>query len=65
MGMMTIWWLLGLAVLVVLVWAVVRAVGSPGIGRGEVSPEAILTRRYARGDVDREEYEGRLTDLRK
>ena len=65
MGMMTIWWLLGLAVLVVLVWAVVRAVGSPGIGRSEESPETILKRRYARGEVDREEYEGRLTDLRK
>ena len=65
MGMMAIWWLVGLAVLVVLVWAVVRAVGSPGIGRGEESPETILKRRYARGEVDREEYERRLTDLRK
>ena len=65
MGMMAIWWLVGLAVVAVLVWAVVRAVGSPGVGRGEESPEAVLKRRYARGEVDREEYERRLTDLRK
>ena len=65
MGMMAIWWLLGLAVLVVIIWGVVRVAGSPGMGRGDDSPEAILRRRYARGEVDREEYERRLTDLRK
>ena len=32
---------------------------------GEDSPEAILKRRYASGEVDREEYERKLTDLRK
>jgi uncharacterized membrane protein len=31
----------------------------------ERTPETILKRRYARGEVDREEYERRLTDLRK
>ena len=65
MGMMAIWWLSGLAVLGVVIWAVIRAAGSPGIGRGEESPETILKRRYARGEVDREDYERRLTDLRK
>lgn len=66
MGMMAVWWLFGLAALVLLVWVVVRAAGSAGIGRGEEeSPETILKRRYARGEVDREEYERRLNDLRK
>ena len=65
MAMMGVWWLLGLVVVILIVWAVVRAAGSPEIGRGEQSPEAILKRRYARGEVDREEYERRLTDLRK
>lgn len=49
----------------VVIWAVIRAAGSPGNGRGEESPETILKRRYARGEVDREDYERRLTDLRK
>ena len=65
MAMMAIWWLFGLAVLVLLIWVVVRAVGPSGPGRGEESPETILKRRYARGEVDREEYERRLNDLRR
>jgi len=41
------------------------ALGGPrGVDRGE-SPEDILKKRYARGDIDREEYESRLADLRK
>jgi putative membrane protein len=65
MGMMAVWWLFGFAVLVLLLWAAVRVTGASGIGRGEDSPEAILKRRYARGEVDREEYDRRLNDLRK
>ena len=65
MGWMGLGWLVGLAVLALLVWVVARAVGSPIQPRGEDSPETILKRRYARGEVDREEYERRLTDLRK
>lgn len=61
---MVIWWLFGIAILVLLVWVIVRAVGgSPG--RGEDSPEQILKRRYARGELDREEYQRRLEDLRR
>jgi putative membrane protein len=65
MGWMWLWWIVGLGLLVLLVWAVARAAGSPSPPRGEDSPETILKRRYARGEVDREEYERRLTDLRK
>ena len=61
---MVLWWVFGVAVLVLLVWAVARAAGgfSP---RGEDSPETILKRRYARGELDREEYQRRLEDLRR
>ena len=65
MAWMGIWWLVGLAVLILLVWTVV---GGARWGLGEHredSPETILKRRYARGDMDRDEYERRLTDLRK
>ncbi|HLG56168.1 MAG TPA: SHOCT domain-containing protein [Vicinamibacterales bacterium] len=65
MGLMAIWWLLGLAVLVVLIWFVVGAAGSPRLRRDDDSPEAILKRRYARGEFDRDEYERKLTDIRK
>lgn len=66
MGWMGLWWIVGLAVLAMFVWGVARMGGaSSGSGRAEESPETILKRRYARGDIDREEFDRRLTDLRK
>ena len=53
----------GVGVLVLMVWAVARAAGG---ARGvDDSPETILKRRYARGEIDREEYERRLSDMRR
>ena len=64
-GFMSLWWLLGIVLIVLLVWAISRGAGPAGLGTREESPEAILKRRYARGEVDRDEYERRLSDLRK
>jgi putative membrane protein len=63
--LMTLWWLFGIVLLFALIWAVARAAGSLRGGPREESPETILKRRYARGEVDRDEYERRLTDLRR
>jgi putative membrane protein len=65
MGWMGLWWIAGLAALLLVVWVVARAAASPGVGRPEESPETLLKRRYAHGDIDREEFDRRLTDLRK
>jgi putative membrane protein len=65
MGWMWLWWIVGLAVLVLLVWAMARAAGMSGSARGGDSPESLLKGRYARGEIDRDEYERRLNDLRK
>lgn len=69
MGMGLFWILLIAVVIVAIVWAVRSNVGSSGAGpssepRGE-SPEEALKRRYARGDISREEYEQTLSDLRR
>lgn len=64
MGWMGLWWLVGLALLVVIVWAVARA-ATPPSATDHQSPEAILKSRYARGELDQQEYERRLADLRK
>jgi putative membrane protein len=59
-------WLVGLVVLVLFIWAVARMARMPGNGSPrEDSPETILKRRYARGEIDQQEYERRLTELRK
>ena len=71
MWWMPLGWLAGLAVLILLVWIVARAAGAGGFpsggfaGRVEDSPEQILKRRYAKGEIDREEYERRLGDIRR
>lgn len=64
-GMWPMWlgWLLGLAVLALIVWAAARGVRSTARDSG--SPELILKRRYARGEMDEQEYQRRLNELRK
>jgi putative membrane protein len=57
-------WVLGLAVLILLFWMIARTTDGFA-GRAEDSPEQILKRRYARGEIDRDEFERRLTDLRR
>jgi putative membrane protein len=46
-----------------LVWLVVVAFSGPP--PSSYSPEDLLRRRYARGEIDNEEYERRLDELRK
>ena len=70
MGWTMIFWpLIWLVVIVVVVWVAARAIGGRSrVGSGSLrddSPEAILKRRYARGEIDREEYDRRLSDVRR
>ncbi len=64
---MTVWGVLGLALLAGLVIVVVRAV-RPGDRDVEApradSPEEILRRRYAAGELDEDEYFRRSAGLR-
>lgn len=63
MGFMGLWWILGIALVAAVIWALLRA------GRGSTdgpreSPEEILKRRYAKGEIDHETYERMRTDLK-
>jgi len=64
MAGMWIWWILALALILLAVWVISRTM-SRSDGTGAESPEERLKRRYADGEIDREEYETRLKDLRK
>ena len=63
-GSMLLWWLFGFALLVLFIWWL-SSTARRGKGESGESPEAILKRRYARGEIDREEYQRRLEDLRR
>jgi putative membrane protein len=62
-----LWPLLGLLVLVagvvLCVWLVVRPTSRLGQGSGRERAAQILATRYARGELDRDEYRQRLQDL--
>jgi len=61
-GWMWIWPVLFLIVALVIV----RAVMAPsGRSRTGTNPEQILKERFARGEIDKEEYTTRLEELRK
>ena len=63
---MGLWWLFWIALLVLVVVAIWRLLqrgnGAASHGSGE-SPLEILERRYARGEIDQQEYEEKKRDL--
>lgn len=60
---MVLWWVAGIIVLVLLGALVAGAVGGL-VPRSDETPEQILKKRYAKGEIEREEYQRRLEDLR-
>lgn len=65
MGGMLIWWLLGLVFIVGLIWLLVAAAGRRNVPAGPDSAEVILRERWARGDIDDDEYKRKLRELRR
>jgi putative membrane protein len=61
---MVLWWVAGIVVLVLLVRLVAGAGGGFST-RSDETPEQILKRRYAKGEIERDEYQQRLDDLRR
>ena len=66
-GLMFFMPLLGILLVGLIVWVVVAATRKPGeadhtTGQSE-SPLDILKKRYARGEINKEEFEGKKRDL--
>jgi putative membrane protein len=62
MGMMWGGSLLLLVLIAVVIWLLIPKARTPSTR--ERSPEEILRQRYARGEIDQDEYERRLKGLR-
>ncbi|MEA1887165.1 MAG: SHOCT domain-containing protein [Bacteroidota bacterium] len=58
-------WLIGLIVVALIVWFIVRVTSQNTTHRStsEKSPMDILKERYARGEINKEEFEERKKDL--
>ena len=63
-GWMMLWWIPGIIVLVLLVRLLSGSSSGLSFG-GDDTPEQILKRRYAKGEIERDEYQRRLEDLRR
>jgi uncharacterized membrane protein len=60
---MAISWLITIGLFVMLMWLLMDVVSASNSSR--TSPEEVLRRRYAAGEIDTGEYERRLDELRK
>jgi putative membrane protein len=63
MGIMSIFWI---AALGLIVWLVVAAIRRPGGSRSSAWSDSaleVLKKRYARGEINKEEYEDKKKDL--
>jgi putative membrane protein len=66
MGFMVFMWLFWVAVVVAVVILAVRLTSSGTVSGGSrESAEAIVKRRYANGEISRDEYERMLDELRR
>ncbi|WP_231493399.1 SHOCT domain-containing protein [Alicyclobacillus macrosporangiidus] len=70
-GFMSLYWILSALILIagilLVLWAIVRVVRRGSLSQNDKEHDhavRLLKERYARGEIDREEYLQRLKDLR-
>jgi putative membrane protein len=63
MGWMGMWWILIVPVVIAVVWFALSAARRRNNGAQE-SPEQVLKRRYAKGEIDHATFQRILTELK-
>lgn len=59
-------WILGIIVLILLIWLIIRMLDRRGPSKGSEGSDSamdILKKRYARGEITKEEFNNRKKDL--
>ena len=63
-GMMGWGWILGLVILVTIIWFIAKVVNQNNMSQSkDKSAIDILKERYARGEIDKDEFDKRKKDL--
>lgn len=58
------WWIFGFLIFILAIWLILKAVNqSSRTTNSDKTPLDILNDRYARGEIDKQEYEQRKNDL--
>jgi len=58
------WWIIGIVIIVAIVWMVIKGLNQNSTNQGiDKSALDILKDRYARGEIDKQEFEERRKDL--
>jgi len=63
MGFMAVWWFFGFAFIAAVFWLLWRSVRGTLGGTMDDSPDDILTKRDAKGEIDHDTYERMWSDL--
>jgi putative membrane protein len=62
------WWIIGIILIAAIIWAIVRSSGQNNKLNNTANQKSaldILNERYARGEIEKEEYETKKRDLGK
>jgi len=62
------WWIIGIIIVAAIVWGIVRTTGQNDYTNSAFNHKTaldILNERYARGEIDKDEYETKKKDLEK
>lgn len=60
------WWIIGIILVAAIVWGIVRTLGqnnNTNNTANQKSASNILDERYARGEIDKDEYETKKSDF--
>jgi len=59
------WWIIGLIIVIAVVWMVIKTMNQNTVSSQSTEKSAldILKERYAKGEIDKQEFEERKKDL--
>lgn len=57
------WWIIGIIIIVVIIWIVLKTMNSNSNTSSDKTPLDILKERYARGEIDKDEFEEKKRNL--